>query len=188
LMGKWLSDGVPVIYRLTEAAVPLLIGKLPQGFASLTFAPDGRMLAGTACVQQGVRLWDIEQRQERGRLLGPDLILTIAFSPDSTTLATGSCEGAVRFWDLTTGAVRSAAGSHDGMVRCLAFSADGTALVSGGADDTVRLWDVASGAERAVCHGHTAWVNALAFAPDGRTLASGSHDKTIRLWALGSDR
>src|SRR5262249_1439653 len=99
-----------------------------------------------------------------------------------------SSRGVVRLWDLTTGAERSAAGRHDGAVRCLAFSADGAALASGGADETVRLWDVASATERAVGHGHTEWVNALAVAPDGRTLASGSHDHTVQLWALGADR
>jgi WD40 repeat protein len=187
-MSKVRPGGAASVYRLTEAATPLLLAELTGVGAPLTFAPDGRTLAA-AGQDWAVRLWDVERRQDRGQLRGPGLpFLAIAISPDGNTLATGSTQGAVRLWDLTTGAGRSGTGGHDGMVRCLAFSADGAALASGGDDHTVRLWDVAGGAQRAVGRGHTAWVNALAFAPDGRTLASGSYDKTIRLWALGAGR
>src|SRR5262245_3873368 len=166
-MCKFRPGGAASVYRLTEAAAPLLRAELTGVGAPLTFAPDGRTLAAVD-PDWVVRLWDVERRQGRGQLHGPGLpFLAIAISPDGKTLATGSTQGAVRLWDLTTGAGRGGTGGHDGMVRCLAFSASGAALASGGDDHAVRLWDVAGGAQRAVGRGHTAWVNALAFAPDG---------------------
>jgi eukaryotic-like serine/threonine-protein kinase len=114
---------------------------------------------------------------------------SVAFSPDSTLLATGGYDGTVRLWDTTTGQT-----SHtltfgtsllggvavSSLLGGVAFSPGGT-LLAIGIDKTVRLWDTTTGRTIRTLTGHTDFVLAVAFSPDG-TLATGSRDKTARLW------
>jgi WD40 repeat protein len=114
-----------------------------------------------------VRLWDVAT----GRFLRTseghkNWVLSIAFSPDGKTLASGSSDNAVRLWDVATGGSLRAFEGHKNGVLSIAFSPDGKTLASGSSDNTVRLWDVAT----AVCFaillsGPEGWA---AFTPDGR--------------------
>ncbi|MEU4462691.1 hypothetical protein AB0G20_03035 [Streptomyces sp. NPDC024017] len=62
----------------------------------------------------------------------------MAFSPDSTQLATGSEDRAARVWD-TTNARLVCRMFHEDPVLSLAFSPDGTYLASG-TQRAVRVW------------------------------------------------
>ncbi|NED55663.1 hypothetical protein G3I24_32865, partial [Micromonospora aurantiaca] len=67
------------------------------------------------------------------------------FSPDGKTLATGSDDKTVRFWDAATGKpLGQPLTGHTGAVETIAFSPHGKTLATGGEDETVRLWDVAT--------------------------------------------
>jgi len=115
-------------------------------------------------------------------------VLSVAFSPDGKTLASGSQDNTIKLWEVATGRELRTLSGHFGSVFSVAFSADGQTLASASADHTIRLWDVATGGELRKLTGHSASVNSLAFSPDGTTLASGSDDKTIRLWEVPSGR
>ena len=52
----------------------------------------------------------------------------VAFSPDAKTIATGSDDETVRFWDIATGQPIGPSLRHHGPVRLLAFLADGKTL------------------------------------------------------------
>jgi len=115
-------------------------------------------------------------------------ILSVAFSPDGKTLATGSAGKTLRVWDVAS---RQPLGEplrgHENVVNSVAFSPDGKILATGSADKTVRLWDVASRKPLGEpLRGHEEAVYSVAFSPDGKTLASGSRDKTVRLWNVAS--
>ena len=109
-------------------------------------------------------------------------VWAVAWSPDGTTLASGSNDQTVKLWDAATGAERTTLHGHSGPVRAVAWSPDGTTLASGSGDGTVKLWDAATGAERTTLRGHQAWVQAVAWSPDSKTVASGSGDQTVKLW------
>ncbi|MEV2191029.1 WD40 repeat domain-containing protein [Streptomyces phaeochromogenes] len=79
---------------------------------SVAFSPDGRMLAsGGASASSAfgndypddhtVRLWDVARRTNVATLTGhTGTVRSVVFSPDGTTLASGSHDGTVRLWQI----------------------------------------------------------------------------------------
>ena len=131
-----------------------------------------------------IRLWDVATGVQV-RLIdeNTDMVLSVTYSPDGLTFASGSQDGAIRLWDATTGARRRTLQGHSSNITSLAFSPDGLKLASGSRDRTVSLWDANRDVLVRTLKGHTSWVESVAFSPNGRMLASGaSDDDTVHLW------
>ncbi|WP_084763412.1 NACHT and WD repeat domain-containing protein, partial [[Scytonema hofmanni] UTEX B 1581] len=127
--------------------------------------------------------------KERNRLQGhSELVISVAFSPDGKTLASGSADKTIKLWDVATGKISQTLTGHSKWVNSVAFSPDGKTLASGSADKTIKLWDVATGKLSQTLTGHSDGVYSVAFSPDGKTLASGSGDKTIKLWDVATGK
>src|SRR5690606_21163440 len=69
-------------------------------------------------------------------------VTAVRFSPDGTTIATGSRDRTVRLWDAQTAAVRFEITDHEADVFAVLFSQDGRVLYTGSRDQSVRTWDV----------------------------------------------
>ncbi|KAK5739252.1 hypothetical protein LTS12_025331, partial [Elasticomyces elasticus] len=116
--------------------------------------------------------------------VGP--VYSVAFSPDSTRLASGSKDRTVKVWDAGSGACLQTLEGHHSSVTSVAFSLDSTRLVSGSGDGTVKVWDAGSGACPQTLESHGGSVESVAFSPDSTRLASGSRDRTVKVWDAGS--
>jgi WD40 repeat protein len=117
-------------------------------------------------------------------------VLSVTFSPDGKTLASGSYDKTVILWDV---AARKPLGAplsgRKGPVFSVAFSPDGKTLASGSYDKTVILWDVAARKPLGEPLGHKgplSGVSSVAFSPGGKTLASGNADGSIILWDVAT--
>ena len=142
----------------------------------IAFSPDGKTLASAD--RLGVSLWE---GVANTRTAGNHRAFSIAFSPDSKILATGSYDNTIYLWTDDIALPRSLEG-HTDWVTSVAFNPNGEIIASGSFDKTVRLWNAVTGVHRFTLHGHTEAVISVAISPDGRTLASASIDKTVRLY------
>ncbi|KIJ39268.1 hypothetical protein M422DRAFT_257873 [Sphaerobolus stellatus SS14] len=72
-----------------------------------------------------------------------DSVISVAFSPDTTKVASASRDNILRVWDISTG-LSSPLEGHQQFVHSVSFSPDGTKIVSGSWDSTIRVWDVSA--------------------------------------------
>jgi WD40 repeat protein len=67
--------------------------------------------------------------------------ISVAWSPDSSRIVSGSYDGTVRIWDAVTGELQQILSGHINSVYSVAWSPDSTRIVSGSMDRTVRIWE-----------------------------------------------
>ena len=131
----------------------------------------------------------LNQKTEYNRLEKHNgFVVSISFSPDGKTLASGSWDNTIKIWDRETGKEIRTLHGHDDAVYSLSFSPDGKTLASSSADNTIKFWNVDTGKEIRTLTGHTNYIFTVSFSPDGKTLASSSADKTIKLWNVDTGK
>lgn len=156
-----------------------------EAVVALAVSPNGELLV-TAGADEQVKLWDLASGRVLGSLPGrTGPVVCLAFSPDGSTLATGSGPrfpqsrpGRVLLWDVQSRKQKAAWPELPGGVSCLAFSPDGRTLAwaagesvsppgqSGRSRTTIRLTDTITGETRPTLVGaEAAWVFALALVP-----------------------
>jgi WD40 repeat protein len=176
------------------------VTSLPQGFLrgrhargvvlAAEFSPDGRRVAVGCKDPCVVVIWDLDLRRPSHVMWGhTDAVLCVAWSPDGTTIASGSEDHTIRLWNAQTGAAGPTLRGHTLPVNAVAFRPQGDLLASASFDRIVKLWRVTGADETSeVAHlaGHIGYVLAVAWSHDGRRLASGSADHLIKIWELAN--
>lgn len=163
------------------------------GVDHIVFSGDGRRLATAGWRQTSVQVWDLARGQlVRAPVNTPDIVTSVALSPDGQRLATGGGDGprsgelsTVRIWDVDTGRLLTGPlEGPSGQTTELAFSPDGQRLASGTLAGYLQLWDANTGRPVGSSSDqlHRSPVTSVAFSPDGHRLASGSADHTVQLW------
>jgi WD40 repeat protein len=95
-------------------------------------------------------------------------VTAVAFSPDTTQVATGGGDGAVQIRDLASGKeVRSFVGHKLG-VTSASFSPDGSRLLTTSLDHEARTWSLASGRLEHVLGLHFGPVAGASWSRDGQ--------------------
>ena len=162
-------------------------GKMGTGDKAVAFSPDGQRLAVSSGI--GIYLYDVATLRELALLPTPGVVYSVSFSPDGTTLASGSSGGEVHLWDVATRAHTATLSGHRYWVTSVSFSTDGAILASGSSIGEVRLWDVATRAHIADYYiereTRLFMPTSVSISPDG-TLASGSEDGTVKLWDVAT--
>ena len=107
---------------------------------------------------------------------------SVAFSPDSSRLASGSWDGIVRIWNVATGELEDKLEGHTDRIESVAFSHNGRFVASGSWDETIRIWNMDTCEMTYMLTGHEAEVISVAISKDDKFVVSGSWDRTVRIW------
>ena len=142
-----------------------------------------------------IRIYDFLTGQQLQLLKGHRArVISLAFSPDSKQLASGSTyfgekgvteDSSIRIWALrTTWETSNRLVGHKDAVSSLSFSPDGSTLVSGGHDNSVRLWNVRDEfpVGQVLTKQHSQEVYGVSFSPGGEYIITGGLDGRIVLW------
>ena len=193
----------------TEAAVLKALGNgecvdVTIGVNGVAWSPDGKRLAtasgnsleGRALSQSDgkfssplsepmAKVWDASNYHEIHTLHGHrDQVTSVAWSPDSNRLATGSADRTARVWEATSGKELIILKGHTKRVTSVAWSPDGKKLATGSEDKTTKVWDAVTGQELLTLGGHMDVVTSVAWSPDGKRLASASNDGTVQVYTM----
>jgi WD40 repeat protein len=190
--GKYLVSGDRKAIRLREVDSLWEVRRFEgrhDGVAPLAFSADGGLLV--AGQGQRLGLWDVATGKQLNPTPAHDgMVISLAFGPGGTALASGGTDGAVCVWGLPGGKLRHRFGGHFPAPVSLAFSPDGRTLAAGDGlsygkdwrEAQIRLWGLADGRLVRRFTAHLGTVGALAYSPDGRRLASGGSDARARVW------
>lgn len=125
-------------------------GDVPTAASHWSFSPDGRRLVTVTWnfAAEGGRedldkraytFWDVESQQALATTEPLDSAGVMAFSPDSSLLAT-DIRQQIALWDAQTGDLLTMLTGHSAPIIRLIFFADGTRLLSLADDGTIRVW------------------------------------------------
>jgi len=133
-----------------------------------------------------------EPVKEKATLKGhTEVVVSLAFSPDGKSLASGSGDNSIKFWDLSTGKNTSTLTKvAEYWVVSLAFSPNGKTLAVGNGGNTVKLLDIDMGKWTNLIEEESQYASPMVvFSPDGKILASGGRCmKDIKLWDVATGK
>jgi len=193
ITGGNASENIPgeiLLWDLTTEIESSTLGSLccPTTVAA---SLDGQLIAvGTS--EGNIVILNIDTLQIVSQMAHNDEINSIAFSPDSKRIVSGSGnlialsqDTSARVWDVFTGEEISSFvyDTPDVEVSHVVFSPDGRYVASstgGSYNNTVTIWDADTGDEIAVMI-HENGSTSAAFSPDGTYIVSGG-DMTARVW------
>ncbi len=175
--------------RLWNVQTGELLAKIDGGGMSVTFSPDGNLLAGTT--PGTVRVWDVDRilTTKPDDILLEDLVLNgnsiLAFSDDSNQLAYLR-DGNVQIWDITTEQIINLPGFVDEL--CMAKSPFPIILNQYQTQKySVQLWDGCQNVLVATLDGYTDVIVRVGFNPDNTLLATANRDGIVQLWGIPAD-
>ncbi|KAH7243776.1 WD40-repeat-containing domain protein [Fusarium solani] len=111
-------------------------------------------------------------------------VRSVAFSHDSTLVASASDDRTVRIWRTDMGDCVQELEGHSRPVRSIAFSHDSKLVASASDDRIVRIWRADTGECIQELKGHSRSVRSIAFSHDSALVASTSDDWTVRIWRI----
>jgi len=115
-------------------------------------------------------------------------VLSVAWSPDGSRIASASADRTVKVWEVKNGRLLLTYNRHKSFVLSVAWSPDGKHIASASDDQTVQVWDAGSGIPLLTYNKHAGTVWSVAWSPDGNSIASTSVDKTAQVWEAKSGK
>ncbi len=169
------SNSAEQVLRFHESAVN-----------AVAVAPDGRLITGG---EDGrIAVWKPGEAQATTVHEGHTApVVSLAVSPDGSTIASASWDRTVRLWPIGGGGGgTSVLEGHNQNVNGVAFAPDGKSLVSVSYDLTVRIWPLDGSAPTIITLPSP--LNAVAVARDGEIVAGGADGRVFFLAPNGDLR
>ncbi|KAG2738290.1 WD40 repeat-like protein [Suillus brevipes Sb2] len=173
------------------ATMPYRKIKVDNGIGRILHLPGGQRII-ICSWDRSVRVWDLETDTQVGKIWDDNDFggNTLALSPDSKKVASGSQNGAVKLWNVDTGKIVKTWTGHTMEVDSVSWSPDGGRVVSGSYDGTFRVWDVENGKtilgpiKAGEDDDLRIGVQAVCYSPDGKMIATGGN--RLKIWDANS--
>lgn len=182
------KDGVVRRWRVADGHL-LREFDAPNGSSlSIAISADGRYLA-TGGAESRVGVWDLRRNRTHAVIEVEErtMVFSVAFSPDSRTLAFACAGGGIHFWDVAARSMTAHISKAGSLPMALAFSPSGETLASVGDGKAVHLYDARTAKHKQGLESPSNSLKSVAISPDGRFLASGAMEKVF-VWDLHGER
>lgn len=187
------KDGAVRLWNLESRTVMerLVLFDREALITSITFSPDGAMMAAAAVNEPIVPVWNLRRHEPVGTPLRSEnrLATAVAFGRDSSQLAVGYSDRSALIWDAASlRQVGTPLIGHGDGISSLAFSPTGDVLATSAGlgarptDSTVRLWDLRTHALVGSPSSDLKIKTSVAISPDGSILAAGDPQGIVQLW------
>jgi WD40 repeat protein len=180
------DDRTVKVWDTTSGELLLTLTGHEDWINNITYSPDGATIASVGSDKQSF-VWDAASGEVIHQLPLSDESWSIAYSPDSSLLATGERDGSnmVTIWDMATGEAVREIDYQDG-VADLNFTSDSSTLITGGYDGYLKTWDIETGEVVQEIKAATSVIQDSSISPDWKTIATATGSNAIRLWDLES--
>jgi len=160
-------------------------------------APDIMLSASR---DKSIIMWTLTREGEnygymQKRLTGHShFVQDVTISSDGEFALSGSWDGTLRLWNLTSGQTTVRFVGHTKDVLSVAFSVDNRQIVSGSRDKTINLWNTLGECKYTIIDdGHKEWVSCVRFSPNHNQklpplIVSAGWDKIVKVWNLETCR
>ncbi|MFO1497995.1 MAG: protein kinase [Verrucomicrobiota bacterium] len=192
------NDQSARVWDAADGQALLSVKRHGSRISSVAFSPDSqRLITAGGSMNSGVagdllnigtgdgtaRIWNVADEPGFVPLQGhSNWVFSVAFSPDSARIITGSLDHKAKVWDVLTGQEVFQLTGHDDGVRSACFSPDGRKIVTGSFDGTAIVWEAANGRKLFALSGHENGLMTVAFSPDGKRIATGARDQSAKVW------
>ena len=195
------------LVRLTDVSTGRELSTLQfsRGMEHLTFSPEGKTVGFGSFGE--IHLWNTETGDElniplvdwthvdwKADVDNIPYVKALDFSPDGTTLVSGTDQGGIQTWNAATGkalVVLAKPSEQEELMytSALCYSPDGT-LLAAGSYNLIHIWEVETGKILLSVNiehkrGNTTfgdYPEPLVFSPDGAILINGLARGVIQLW------
>lgn len=169
--------------QLSDGKLLRTLGDQEEWVYSLTFSPDGQMLAVAASGK--VQIFGVSDDKELRTIHAT--AWDVAFSPDGKLVAAGG--EPIKVWSVANGALlHTVEGWHH-----MLFSPDSKMLatVASVIGVNINLWDTSTGTLTGTLESPPSGggqIHSLAFSPDGETLAAGTNNNSVHVWQVSTGK
>ena len=171
------------------------------GIRCIAFSPDGKFLATSGMYRdRDVKLWDIEQGEQRWSITFEESAKSITFSPDGRYLSPHFTADVVHVLRIEDGTAvpfdldrekwigrreRKSPAEHTSEGIRVNFSPDGKHLINLGANNTIRVRDIETGVDVKTLVSTNGHAKTMGFSSEGGYLGISiiGRENTVELWS-----